>query len=554
MKLFVAFLLAPAVFAQQGVKVQGTVVNSISQAPLNKVTVVLQFAGGPKGSSFATETKSGGKFQIEHVPPGKYSINAQRPGFSLQREGPPGTPAKPLVVEGGQDVAVVVKLEPQCVVTGKVTDADGDPLRNASVVAMRYMYVGGKRTLNQAASAQADDRGEYRLFGVPPGKYYIQASNSRGDFISMDGNSARFSVETQALDAPTYYPGTTVSAEASALNLAAGGEARGIDIRLGKQPVFHVRGTMPAPPRPPAPPPRPVTGTGLRISQTTVGMRGGGVNLQLLADSPRMNMGGFPMSMSESNGLASFEFSGVPAGTYTLSATRSEDGHTLHARESVVVSGSDVGGLSLNFVPAFDVTGKIVFEGDPVGKLETMRVRFGPPGNTRGMAVPIGQVQADGTFVAHDVQPERFEINLNTPATAYLKTLKVGSQALPGHEVDFTHGPAVITLVIASDFANIDGVVKDEKGEPVPNVRVTAIPAVSDINLSRFAFTDENGNYKMARVVPGVYKMFAWDKVEVGAPQDPEFRKPYEKQGQELRVESSAHKTVDLTVVHVKDE
>ena len=75
MKLFVTFLLAPAVFAQQGVKVQGTVVNSISQAPLNKVTVVLQFAGGPRGSSFATETKSGGKFQIEHVPPGKYSIN-----------------------------------------------------------------------------------------------------------------------------------------------------------------------------------------------------------------------------------------------------------------------------------------------------------------------------------------------------------------------------------------------------------------------------------------------------------------------------------------------
>jgi hypothetical protein len=544
MKLFVTFLLASAVFAQQGVRVQGTVVNSISQAPLNKVTVMLQFVGGPRGSSFATETKSGGKFQIEHVPPGKYNINAQRPGFSLQREGPSGTPAKPLVVEAGQDVAVVVKLEPQCVITGKVSDADGDPLRNASVVAMRYTYVGGKRTLNQAVNAQADDRGEYRLFGVPPGKYYIQASNNRRDS----------STESQALDAPTYYPDTTDSAEASALNLAAGGEARGIDIRLGKQPVFHVRGTMPVPPRPPAPSPRPAMGTGLRISQTTMGMRGAGYTLQLLADSPRMNMGGFPMSMSESNGLLSFEFSGVPPGSYTLSATRSEDGHSLHARESVVVSGSDVGGLSLNLVPAFDVTGKIVFEGDPVGKLETMRVRFGPPGNTRGIAVPIGQVQADGTFVVHDVQPERFEINLNTPATAYLKTVKFGSQALPGHEVDFTHGPAAITLVIASDFASIDGVVKDEKGEPVPNVRVTAIPAGSNTNLFRFAFTDENGNYKMPRVVPGAYKMFAWDKVEVGAPQDPEFRRPYEKQGQELRVESKAHKTVDLTVVHVKDE
>ena len=234
-------LLALPVLAQQGVTVRGTVINSVSQEALNNAIVTLTLAGGRGGASFVTESRGGGKFTIQGMTPGKYIVMAQREGYMQEVGGASGAPPPQLLLESGKDLNVVVRMQPLCVIAGRVTDADGDPLRGVNVMAMRYGYVAGKRALNSASSVMADDRGDYRLFGLAPGKYYVRAAGAQ-----RGPGGAR-----QAINAATFFPGTAEAAEAAAVNVAAGGEARGIDIALRRETVFKVRGTLPTVPSPP---------------------------------------------------------------------------------------------------------------------------------------------------------------------------------------------------------------------------------------------------------------------------------------------------------------
>jgi carboxypeptidase family protein len=84
----------------------------------------------------------------------------------------------------------------------------------------------------------------------------------------------------------------------------------------------------------------------------------------------------------------------------------------------------------------------------------------------------------------------------------------------------------------AMDVGTVSGTVQHANGEPAGRVRVTVIPDGANLgrdDLSRFAFTEEDGAYQVKDIAPGEYNVFAWEDVEVGAPQDPEFRKPFEK-------------------------
>ena len=538
MKILLVWMAGPLLFAQQGVTVRGTVVNAVSQETLNKVIVTLNSTGGPNGLSFATES-AGGRFTIEHVRPGKYIVTAQRDGFTREAEGAPGVPPPQVLVEGGKDLNVVVRMQPLCVIGGRVTDSDGDPLRSVNVTAMRYGYAGGKRQLNSAVSAMTDDRGDYRLFGLPPGRYFVRAAGSQR-FLSTD---------LHAINAATYFPGTTEATEAGAVNVAAGGEARGIDIALRRETVFKVRGTLPSVPTVVELPTSP------QIQFLNRGMHGA-FNLQLIPASPQGVAVGFPLSMSEQNGTTRFEFADVPSGAYVLTAMKTEEGHSTYARETVQVAGGDVDGLNLTLAPALDVTGKVIWEGEAAGKFEGMRVRLGPPAGRRGGVVPLTPLKEDGTFVIHDVPPDTFEVMVNGPATTYLKSVQVGVKPVDGREVDFTRGSGTLTIVLASDVGDVSGTVKDEKGLAAARVRVTAIPVGANLGRmdnSRFAFTNGEGKFEIQKLAPGDYKIFAWDNVEVGAPQDPEFRKPYEKQGREIRLSSNGRQTVDLTVIHVAE-
>src|SRR5260370_16587854 len=129
-------------------------------------------------------------------------------------------------------------------------DADGDPIRGADVRAMQYMYMAGKQQLRTMSQVSADDKGEFRLHGLRPGTFYLQASGrSLQMSFAQPGDQIR-GARPPSANASTFYPSTTDIAHAVPVEVAAGALLRGIDIHLRREGPYAVPGKFPQDERP----------------------------------------------------------------------------------------------------------------------------------------------------------------------------------------------------------------------------------------------------------------------------------------------------------------
>src|SRR6185436_2394871 len=93
--------------------------------------------------------------------------------------------------EGDKLLTLEVKMVRQGIVAGRVTDRDGEAIPNMQVRVSRYQYSGGKRQMVMAGNATTDDRGDFRVANLPPGRYFVSADTrpgGRGGFIAV-GNA-----------------------------------------------------------------------------------------------------------------------------------------------------------------------------------------------------------------------------------------------------------------------------------------------------------------------------------------------------------------------------
>jgi hypothetical protein len=498
--------------------VSGVVVSTTGE-PIRKAAVILR-AKDENGSSYTVDSDANGRFMIEDVQPGAYVVSADRQGFGSDTDGAPGAPPPSLKVEAGQSVTdVKIKLVPLGVIAGRVLDDDGDPVRGAQVQAMTYTYQTGKKQLRNIEQIMANDKGEFRLFGLRPGTFYLRASGRNGRFRGIVAPEAAFT--------PTYFPNTTEAAHAAPIDVAAGAQLRGFDIRLRREPRYSVRGKRPE-----------------------VKHEGAPVMMQIVR---RDGFGG-DFHYSQRGDNETFEFMDVLPGSYIVLATVTEDEKTRVARQAVEVVNADVEGVTLNFVPAIEVTGSVRVEGTPRRPLENMRVFL-----QGDMAFRMGQnsaeVKPDGSFAIPNVLPDIYEITVGPTQGAYVKSIKFGDAEAQERRIDLTQGSGPVTVLLGTDVGEVEGSVKKSNGEPAVRVRITLIAYGSHLSrsdLSRFGFTDEQGKFHLRDVAPGEYKVFAWEDVPIGAPQDPEFRKPFERLAGAVKMESNGHETVELTAISVK--
>ncbi len=127
------------------------------------------------------------------------------------------------------------------VISGQVTDQDGDPKAvGVYVSAMRFQYNGARRQLGGDGQAQTDDQGNFRLLNIPPGRYYLVADNmaARNNL----GDAERRGRSAQDIDIPTFYPGAADFSDPVSIDVGAGTEVRGVNIRLAKARLFRIRG------------------------------------------------------------------------------------------------------------------------------------------------------------------------------------------------------------------------------------------------------------------------------------------------------------------------
>ena len=180
----------------------------------------------------AVKTDANGRYEIRDLPPGKYVVSVVKANFvtaSFGQKRPLG-PGVPFDLADGQIAANVnLSLARAGVISGRVVDEFGDPVTDAQVTTMRFVYINGERRLVQTGGGRGstNDIGEFRLFGLPPNDYFVTARVQNGTFSDTDDRS-----ENRAGYAPTSYPGTANVNEAQRISIAAGQVVSGIALAL----------------------------------------------------------------------------------------------------------------------------------------------------------------------------------------------------------------------------------------------------------------------------------------------------------------------------------
>lgn len=537
-----ALLTCASLTAQQGqpartqgvtaVNVHGMVVNSAGGDPVEGATVILRALDTATGTSYAAQTDGSGQFTIPGVRFGTYVPSVVHQGFTFETSGAAGAPPPRVTFEPGQAAKdLVLRMTPHGVISGRVLDEDGDPMRGAPVEALHRVWTNGKGQLGPAQQVSTNDKGEFRLFDLPPGTYYLEATARPAMLVfaqPLMAPTGMSHAQPQSELVATYYPNAVEASQAVPVDLAPGAQLDRKDIQLRRETLYSIRGQVEGEndPRNPG------------RYQLTLDPLGGLLGLR------------GPMTSRMGN---YFVFSGVVPGSYIVSAVDMAGAERRFARQRVDVVAADVNDVDLTFSPGSDIKGSVRFEGPAPGPLPNLQVTLRPEGSRPLIVGPLSAaIKPDGTFTLSDVTPQAYMMRVAPQNGFYLKSVRIGEQEFPNGRVDLTGGPAAITVLLGTDVGQVEGTVHNESGEPVARARVTLIPMGVHLgreDLERYAFSNDEGGFTLRSVAPGSYEAFAWEDVPIGAPQDPDFRKPFEKQGISVTLASSGHQTIDLQVI-----
>lgn len=505
-------LAAAAALAQSVAVVEGRVTDATTGLPVRQATVVFQgldaTGNPPQPDSYVVETGADGRFRAADVAPGRYEARAQCAGFLPAN---PRSGTRLTVPAGESTLEVALRLVRTGVVTGRVSDSDGDPISRASVELLRYSYAEGRKALTPVARIVTDDRGQYRLYGLAPGRYYLRVSQGRRlvglstMFLQMQGTPPANAFAT------TFYPGVRDQAAAATLDVQPGGELQGIDVWLKPEAFFAIRGT--------------IAGAPVRAHMWIKPISGEAQ----FAQSTDLDSGG------------GFEFPHLLPGSYLVEGA--DEFQRLGCRQVVTVVDRDVEGLTLTLLPALTVTGVVHTEdGAPVA-LDAVRVTLETASSETASAV----VQTDGRFALPGVMPDQYDIRVTAPPGGYLKSVRVGGRELSSPRVDLAGSAGALAIAIGGDGGKIDGTVWDARGEAAEGAQVVLVPdgRLRDWpDLVRSAVAATGGKFALRDIAPGDYRLFAFDDAERGAPLDPDFRKPFEGRATAIHVEASGKQTI----------
>ena len=135
----------------------------------------------------------------------------------------------------------------------------------------------------------------------------------------------------------------------------------------------------------------------------------------------------------------------------------------------------------------------------------------------------------------------------------YLKSATFANRDILDEGLDLrSGGSGALEIVMSANTAEVSGTVRNEKGDPAPGSRVTLIPVKDRVgvqNASRYGTSDQMGSFRMSGVPPGEYKIWAWEQLEFGLDQVPEFRRQFESSAVTVKVAEKASESVALKMI-----
>jgi hypothetical protein len=518
--------------------ISGIVVKLAGSEPVKTATVQLQSLQD-LAHTISVVTDVSGRFELRGIDPGRYRLKVSRTGFVTQEYGQrtPNDPGAEIRLSAGQTLRdLLFRLIPWGVIAGRILDEEGEPLPWAQVSALREVYSGGKRRLSPEALVPTNDLGEFRLFGLKPGRYFVSAKYKAGLHIVGRGEVREDDSDDPRPEfMPIYYPNSPDPARASTMALKAGEEITSVEILLRPVTTYRVRG---------------------RVYNMVAGRRSNtGVIVQLEQRNSNISWGSPDRQLNVEKTDGSFEIAGVLPGSYTLSAFWFEEGRRYQARQPIEVGNADVEGVNLAIVPGISIPGRIVWDGKPSLERDELFVSIAAADSMVSFNTPARVV--GGSFALKDVFDGAYRVRvIGQSQDCYVKSIRYGSSdALESGFTVFRGTPSSLELTISSRGARVQGAVTDKDNLPVTGVWVVLVPGVAhrdQSGLYQRAATDRFGHYLLRGIVPGDYKIFSWDEVEDGAWEDPDFLRAFEDRGQKISVEEGDTKTLDIVTIRTK--
>jgi protocatechuate 3,4-dioxygenase beta subunit len=508
---------------------RGHVVAAETGQPLRKAQVRVT-APELRENRMAT-TDADGKYEFKELPAGRYNVMASKGSYVALSYGQqrPFEPGKPLEILEAQTVEKVDFALPRGgVITGRILDEFGEPLPDAQVMAQRYQNIGGRRRLMVAGRpGMTNDIGEFRLFAIPPGQYYLSAT-VRGMNMTIGDTDDRSGY------APTYFPGTATIAEAQRVTVGLGQIVSDMNMAL-------------------------MTTRTARITGTAVDSQGrpmmGMVMAAPLGDSMMMMFG--PPGQIKPDG--SFAIRGLAPGGYRLQ-TMGGTGDTESASVEVSISGDDVNGIRLVGSKPSTASGRIIVDAAAAQALKPamLRVMAQPvafDGPMMGPPAPPAAVNDDLTFELK-TRPGKMRISLAGQATGWsIRAVKYHGLDMTDSGIEFKANEDItdIDVELTNRVTDLSGLVTNGRGAAVKDYSVIVFPQDRDkwtpgSRYLRSARPDQDGRFKFSGLPPGDYYALALDYVDSSDWTEPEYLERVRSKATSLSISEGETKSVDLKI------
>ncbi|GEM_PF-1772670 len=462
-----------------GGRISGRVLRADTLAPLAKAVITLWIASNPR-ESLSVRTDSSGSFDFKDVPPGTYRLRAQRNGYVAEVYGQKGGgPGILLTVGPGEKLSArEFRLNPSGVISGTVLDEDRDPVEGLSVTALRLRFsAGGKQRAVVVRNTVTDDEGNYRLPGLSPGLYYVQASG-RGEAIAISTLASAFSY------GQAFHPGVTTQQEASRVQVVSGQQTRGVDIVVRSTATFTISGVIVD------------KQSASNTTQYSVGFaRGGGT------------------AMGSANSDGSFKLRGLTPGEYLVVARISDEGKpSRRGFANVRLTDSDVR-IAVEVGRTSEIRGKARMDKAELYKFAELRVVL-IPDSEDGVAGGA-TIAGDGQFTIRDIPSGNYRFQLSgRESELYLREVRCGGEDFTGKQISLDPEKTVdeCGLILSEEVGEVAGNVVDDN-KPAEGHVVVLIPQSSeernDPRRTMVGQTDANGQFRIAGIIPGEYFVFA---------------------------------------------
>lgn len=511
-------------------RIRGRVVGADSGSPLRRAQVTL--SSPELRDRRMTATDAQGRFEFKELPASRFILSASKGSYVTMQYGArrPLEPGKPIELADGQELEKMnLQLPRGSVISGRIVDEFGEPIADVVVQAQRYQYMQGQRRLVPVTRpSQSNDIGQFRIYGLPPGSYYVSATlRAMGAFGAESDETTGY--------APTYYPGTTNVVEAQRVSVAVGQEQTSVDFAL-------------------------IPARTARISGTAVDSQG-----KPLANAFVMLIqqeGAFGFSSTGGGRVrpdGTFTLSGVPPGQYTVQVREmpgSPDGSPEFASAAVTVTGEDIDGLSLVATKGATASGQVVFDGGAKPSFAATAMQISAPPATADFG-PLGggfsgRVKEDWTCQITGLTGHRLIRAGGMPSSWTLKAVLLNGEDVTDTGVEFKGGEDVsgLQVVLTNRTTEVDGTVSD-RGTPVKEY--TAIVFADDSTRwgprTRFIQVgrpDQDGKFKIRGLPPQSYLAIAVESVQEGEWSDPDFLERAKGNATRFALNEGETKTFDL--------